>query len=142
MSSDPYHNEPFKALQDWTDHLDRMAALNKIFPGDHPAYYEPKRPLPLPDRRAKSLPPVKSGHNYAGKTFNGALTRVPYEVDVSSRIFLSVVVRIAAVVLYEQQRFSSRSFGSPYSVRHVDVPLQLPTHDPLRPTVLFRRLRV
>lgn len=64
--SDLYHNEPYKALQDWTDHLDRMAELNKIFPGDHPSYYEPKRPLPLPDRRAKSLPPVKTGYNYSG----------------------------------------------------------------------------
>lgn len=63
--SDPYHTEPFKALQDWTDHLDRMNELNKIFPGDHPAYYEPKKPLPLPERRAKSLPPVR-GYDYSG----------------------------------------------------------------------------
>ncbi|CAH1724401.1 uncharacterized protein LOC114118964 [Aphis gossypii] len=62
---DPYHTEPFKALNDWTDHLDRMAELNKIFPGDHPAYYEPKKPLPLPERRATSLPPIK-GYNFSG----------------------------------------------------------------------------
>lgn len=66
--SDPYHTEPFKALQDWSDHLDRMSELNKIFPGDHPAYYEPKKPLPLPERRATSLPPIK-GYNYTGKRF-------------------------------------------------------------------------
>lgn len=62
---DPYHTEPFKALQDWSDHLDRMNELNKIFPGDHPAYYEPKKPLALPERRAKSLPPVR-GYDYTG----------------------------------------------------------------------------
>lgn len=69
--SDHYHSEPYKALQDWTDHLDRMAELNKIFPGDHPAYYEPKKPLPLPERRATSLPPIR-GYNFSGNVIRNS----------------------------------------------------------------------
>jgi len=75
--SDPYHTEPFKALQDWTDHLDRMAELNKIFPGDHPAYYEPKKPLPLPERRATSLPPIK-GYNFSGNIIRNSHKHTEY----------------------------------------------------------------
>lgn len=68
---DPYHTEPFKALQDWTDHLDRMNELNKLFPGEHPAYYEPKKPLPLLQRRAASTPPpALRAYNNPGTTKN------------------------------------------------------------------------
>uniref|UniRef100_A0A8D8XKC1 Myofilin n=2 Tax=Cacopsylla melanoneura TaxID=428564 RepID=A0A8D8XKC1_9HEMI len=56
---------PFKGLRDWDDHLNRIAALNSIFPYSRPAYYYPKRPIrpyylprswtplrPLPSERA------------------------------------------------------------------------------------------
>lgn len=66
---------PFKALNDWNDHLNRVAELDSIFPKKYLPLHRamsPAREIYVPRSRPKSIfdDPLRAyGYNYAGKVW-------------------------------------------------------------------------
>ncbi|XP_065210222.1 uncharacterized protein Mf [Planococcus citri] len=64
---------PFKALNDWNDHLNRLAELDNLFPKKYPPLHKsmtPPRELYVPRTRPRSIyeDPMRAlGYNYAGQ---------------------------------------------------------------------------
>lgn len=60
---------PFRGLREWDAHLNRLAALNDIFPYRRPSYYYPKPPI-RPYYLPRSWTPLRSLPSERATVFN------------------------------------------------------------------------